>query len=646
MDSKRKKTKNVGELSVLHVSEVETIECRDPINVGQWYWIVASGERKKDDPINAPLGFSKLACVTNIGSNYVELSEPCTRRGGYCLRVHFDNVWTDLKREPYATAVIQKNIHHHQQRVRRLLEYAKKITSKLGIPSNELIAEATVSKGTDLAVISDTKDIDSYKEKLILAQEEQLPKILERVKEANEMLVKWMSAEAIGLDASLIPLEIAFGNVQDRILNVSLYAGLTEFTVKIKEGKPADYVEKIHLFQRMMYMDEECLLNYDCGGMEFEDIRDFDAWMSRPDNYRRILPFPKSAAVFQVRRNIKERRAENLLQAFINIELDTEDKYTFLYIRNGESLSRVTLEDFEFGEKLFPDKESFDPSEPMMAEIKYGSDVGEIITVREFEVRKKNYDQQIKTDKHLHARLMFRPNDYEPFDLTSVYYDDIMREVQGRIKRFNRMAIILQGLLDRSDIFHPHPPAKTWEGEGFNSILTLVYDGSMVLHDGEAPDIEAYINQCNALAGKKSVFFGQQKLWEKHEADKERERRRRSYRYRDGDYVPKYLQPEGNPGPGVLAKPDKIAVRSKKVTFSWFRTIVTWNSASYGEYRRATFTTTLESLFNVSAYQPGDYKRFFNDPRTRKEYLDWAPLLLTAEEYHQGARKAARPVKA
>jgi hypothetical protein len=44
-------------------------------------------------------------------------------------------------------------------------------------------------------------------------------------------------------------------------------------------------------------------------------------------------------------------------------------------------------------------------------------------------------------------------------------------------------------------------------------------------------------------------------------------------------------------------------------------------------------------LLNVDAYTPGDYHQFFDDPRTRALYLKWAPLLLTAEDYHAGKRK-------
>lgn len=47
-----------------------------------------------------------------------------------------------------------------------------------------------------------------------------------------------------------------------------------------------------------------------------------------------------------------------------------------------------------------------------------------------------------------------------------------------------------------------------------------------------------------------------------------------------------------------------------------------------------SFTTDVGKVLNVSAYTPGDYKRFYGDPRTRAEYLKWAPLLLAAEDWH------------
>jgi hypothetical protein len=70
--------------------------------------------------------------------------------------------------------------------------------------------------------------------------------------------------------------------------------------------------------------------------------------------------------------------------------------------------------------------------------------------------------------------------------------------------------------------------------------------------------------------------------------------------------------------------------------FEWLRERQHFNyryGANRSETLRATATVPENHLFNISAYKPGEYLQFFNDPRTREQYLKWAPILLTAEDY-------------
>jgi len=691
------------------------------VEIGQWYWVDEDDDgepRRKDHPIEAPEGKPQLMCVTEIGSNFIKLTEPTSERHSSYDKIHIDEFQERTIFEPNAEAIIQQNIKHHQRRVQGHLNHIKETTKKLGVTSQTLIGhkEAPDDTGTGLAVMSSTTDLVSYKKKLNYAKKTLLPKLFDRVKEDNQILTKWMSAEAVSLEANLAVLEGSLDGVKDRIFNVSLYAGLTEYAVTVKEGKPAAYAEKICLFQRMMYMDEECLMNYQTGGMEFKNINAFDKWMAKPENYERILPFPRCVVVFQVRRNSKDRETRNLMDAFINLELKHADKYTYMYIRNGENLSRLTLDDFEFGSKLFPDEGSFDLGEPMMAKVEWRKEVT-LISVREFEAiickqdkKQKQYDQWFDDNPYFqwtqrrfykdlwevicdpekfeagsfyvgmgaigrletiietmcedndeeyqedHAdyngdnysythdnpvkRVRFSGSSYEKFDDSNLEFDTILKDVQDRIKKFNRMSLIIQGLLDRSEVFHPHAPAKTWTQEGFNEIIKLIYDGSKVLHHGDKPDVEAYVEKCNDQATKDSVFYGQQDLWELREGEKENDRRDRHI-YRDYDHVKRWT-PNGNDGPTLVAKPSKIS-KKRKVTFAWSREVQGRGYYDLSELRRSTFTAPIDKLFNMSAYKAGDYKQFFNDPRTRQEYLKWAPMLLTAEDFLAGKCEVLEP---
>ncbi len=44
----------------------------------------------------------------------------------------------------------------------------------------------------------------------------------------------------------------------------------------------------------------------------------------------------------------------------------------------------------------------------------------------------------------------------------------------------------------------------------------------------------------------------------------------------------------------------------------------------------------ISELYNISDYRIGDYKQFYLDKRTRREYKKWAQFMITAEQYHKG----------
>jgi hypothetical protein len=229
-----------------------------------------------------------------------------------------------------------------------------------------------------------------------------------------------------------------------------------------------------------------------------------------------------------------------------------------------------------------------------------------------------------------------RLDEWEPADPTSVYFDEASEFIAEEIKRYNRIAVIIQGLFDRSMVLHPHQPVQVWNPISFEGAIELVYD-NMTLTHGDKPDFEAYRAELNKTLGPDSIVTGQEDFWLRREADKENERQERDWRNRDrqrSNYT--RYKPYGNSGPGLVNRMDDWKKRARKAVFRW-----TYQRGYFGDgaERNATLEVPSEELLNVSAYTPGDYKRFFSDPRTRQEYLKWAPLLLAAEDYHAGARK-------
>ena len=117
------------------------------------------------------------------------------------------------------------------------------------------------------------------------------------------------------------------------------------------------------------------------------------------------------------------------------------------------------------------------------------------------------------------------------------------------------------------------------------------------------------------------------------EQDRENQRRKRNWRDETSD-VGGWWKPYGNPGPGFLGTMADWKPSAKQAVFRWQR-----DSKSYrydAEPVQCSIAVSAANLLNVSAYKPGDFKRFYADRRTRGQYLKWAPLMLAAEDYHAG----------
>jgi hypothetical protein len=597
--------------------------------LGEWYWV-------KED------GKSWFGCVMKVGSNFVELHGPHSYRGGYHWdRLHVDEVEDRLTLVRDPEVHIAGRVAHYQAKSNRLMQEVRDTYALLGVPVDMIGHMA--SSSTALAVLSGQDDVKKYETALVVAKDKTLPGLFEKIKEANAELARWMQAGCMPMMAGLGPLEEQIGSVKDRIFNISLYAGLTENVERVIDGAAATMADKLHVMQRRLYMDEECLFAYKAGGMEFKDIRAFDAWLGEPENRDRLLPFPRTIAAFRVRRDRKERDSEGSIPlAFINFALEQADKITFLYIRNGEQLWRICCE-MDFGASIFPDATHLDPSEPMMIKSSC-RDAESIMPKREYdhlvELWAAKYGKEEKPHPGFSSSSIyvdnhgyFRPDEWAPFDHSNVYYDEGMARIAREIKEYNRVALIIQGLFDRSEVLHPHAPVKSWTAEGFASAIKLVYDGSNALYGGDKPDFEAYRKRLNRSLKAGSVVVGADDYWQRAEAVKENARRSRDWRDR-GHWRPTHVTPYGNPGPGDPAVVAQWQPHARKAVFRWER-----DSARYRQEKHpCTITIPADKLLNVSAYKPGDFKQFFADPRTRAEYLKWAPLLLRAEDYHAGKR--------
>ncbi len=658
-------TKPNDKMPLVETGKTSRVEADGELVPGQWFWI-----KDRD-------GDEWLGCVVRVGSNYALLEHP----NGNEERIHFDEFLARTRRELDPKSVIEGKVAHYREKVCQLLNDVKALTASLGVAPKTEIKEVQT---TALAALSGAPDPQEYKLALIAAKTETLPKLFEEIEKANKRLAMWLKAETLPLLAAAGDMKGAIKEIEGRIFNIALYAGLTEKVALVRKGEPAAMTEKLRVMQRRLYMDEESLLDYRSGGLEFKDIRAFDKWLGKPKNFARVFPFPRCMVAMQVRRDEKERDwGGDPVKLLINFELKEADKITFLYIRNGQRLYRMNC-DLEFDELIFPPRQDVDFSEPLMAKMFGGRvDDSEFMKRREWQsikdandeaerlsaewekanpfkkwVKTWNVDDPNRNPKGLFATSAWeranpyrfdqwehrRHDEYEPFDSSSVHYDDCVKKFSDRIQHWNRIALIIQGLFDRSEVLHPHPPVRSWTPEGFEAAIELVYDGSHTLYVGEPPDFEAYRQRCNESLGPGSVTVGQDDVWARAEARRENARRDGDWRNKS-THREKTFRPYGNDGPGYLARVASWQPKARKAVFEWKRQRMGRGSWRYSDDDRIAVSITVQAdaLFNVSAYKPGDYLQFFQDPRTRAQYMKWAPALLAAEEFHAGNLKPQEP---
>lgn len=594
-------------------------------------------EEEEDDECDGPA----LVCIMKIGSNYVKVQTV----EGESWRRGFESWYDHFLQAPDADHHITKKQEYYQDRVQHLLAEVHEITRRLGVSKQEKLSPEQTTQA--LVVRGEGSDYDEYKNALVKAKDETIPAIYERIKRANESLRDWLTAPTLPMSVMVTDQREIISSIKRRVFNVELYAGLSEKVIQFADGKPAEMGDKLHLMQRRCYMDEECLVAYEAGGMSFEDIDKFDEWLARPKNRDRILPFPRCMVAFRVRRRMKEFHGYTIWE-FIAFHGETfNDKNTYLYIRNGEQLYRLETA-IKFGKRLFPDLDHSVFSSNQLIYVRGDWKGFHFITEGEYQVRiealskkKAQYkiDRAAWKKKRNEWKAMseaereedkeppyFGPSpphdnikEYEPFTPENLYHDDIVEQIKQEAEEYNRISLIIQGLFDRSDILHPHPKVCTWTPEGFDSAIELHYDASQALTDGDPPNFDEYRAKLNSTLDVGCKTVGQKSAYREFVNEKESDRGSRYHYY--------------GRGPGEIAIISQWKPRVRRAVFRWEEE-THWEAKSNTKTRR--FEIDAKDLLNLDAYTPGDFRQFYDDPRTRADYAQWAHLLLLAEEHHKG----------
>lgn len=614
------------ELTVFETVRIQD-NALDAVHIGDFYWVKfdkmewneATGEREKTGE------YETLMCVETIGSNYFGFTI-YVGHGSSVVRVHFNEFEQTCRPEPNWKEVLNQRMEEARKAIQDKTQQLIKEGQKLCLlPEAVSETEQSVNQPQSILPARVSVDPNKYKNSLIKLQK-RMPDISNEIRELGEEF--GIAAKNLSIPdlAKLNAVKEALGVVEDRIFTIELYCGILEQVKQIATGEPAPLDTTIVIRQQMLYMDEETLFNYDDGGMDFSHIKKFDEWVTRPDNLNRILPEQRGIVAFRVRRSTKDYGTpRSFAEAWTHMNWKEANEDTYLLIRNGENVYRISSE-VDFSPRLIP---------------------------KEGEIGKDQFtkisERYLWNDRDEHGSAK-REITEEMVTPDSTEFDDHVKKAEKLLRHYNRIVILIQGLLDRSTVFHPHARINLRDPRDMELWITLIRDEERGLPSNKVT-FEEYQKQLNSSLKKGKWVYVDSSYDEGYEKGEKPDRNNR----RD---MPRRR------GWAAFRMPDLCVVDSMKRDGSMVRVSWPWGRLAKGQKRWVESPTRpgwghneydtktdrmchewipINRVLNVSNYNAGDYKMFLCDRSLRGQYIKWAQYLLTAEDWARDRAKGLPP---
>lgn len=475
--------------------------------------------------------------------------------------------------------------------------------------------------GTDIAIV-DASPVE--RRELLVSKRAEIERTRQALAAQTEALERQLKTEMERMDALMRPLQEQAKILGQGIQMIEGYLGVGEDIESLRDGAPAAADETIWVRQLVLGMDEECAItDYDMDPKMAKEFRDgidsstiwvFIEWLLADERHvDQLVPEQKCVVALRPRRNPKPYGEEfQSWDALMRMMGDTE---TYLLIRNGENLYLYTPKNFDAGKLLVPD-----PSEI------------EALYTRE------EYDPTAGRTR----RVKIEPG--------SFHWDKAEKEADAYRRYYMRGALVLEGLLHRTAVFHPVPDGASFiQTESYESGATgVVLDGINTLASGQETWKEYQRRLIADLRKGMRVLvrvhnkgrYQSDDRWYSWDVD------------RGQGYIFSPERAEDPPsGPLAIDEMDKFGnpiIRYARTEQIWVEPRDRWGRAEYrtpktrASVRVGRFTSTLIPLDLMDL---PTIERFINSRAERANYADIMPLLKEARKVLIAEAEAEAPFR-
>ena len=134
---------------------------------------------------------------------------------------------------------------------------------------------------------------------------------------------------------------------------LNLYTGKTVALEAVTDGEAADPAEKLHIRQRILYMDEEMCAHLDHEA-DYKDIPAFIEMLKDPGFRDLIVPEPRCIVAVKPKRFEMGYRSGD---SYYDSMREAWNRHTYLILRNGEKVFVSESDDLECWKWVFPHKD-------------------------------------------------------------------------------------------------------------------------------------------------------------------------------------------------------------------------------------------------------------------------------------------------